>query len=234
MENKREIAIWAPSGATLGVIFHAALTARGWNPRLLPEWPPPELGQALESLPRAPVLAVIENDDATLARQLPNGGALDHVVCVGSISSIATLAELTARGATVFNQAAPILVLLELVQTALLASSRGQNSSPQGPPGGDLRLGELLERRKEAQRLALLTPAEIDTLRGIVGGLTATEIANQSHHSVHTVRSHIKAILSKLEVRTQVSAVAVAHRSASYRWMRTGPARFTNFGDEAG
>ncbi|HEX8080057.1 MAG TPA: LuxR C-terminal-related transcriptional regulator [Jatrophihabitans sp.] len=177
---------------------------------------------------------MIEDDDATLARQLPSGGALDHVVCVGSISSIATLAELTARGATVFNQAAPILVLLELVQTALLALSRSQNSSPQSPPGGDLRLGELLERRKEAQRLALLTPAEIDTLRGIVGGLTATEIANQSHHSVHTVRSHIKAILSKLEVRTQVSAVAVAHRSASYRWMRTGPARFTNFGDEAG
>ncbi len=129
----------------------------------------------------------------------------------------------------VLNQAAPILVLLDLIQEALAVppqANRGEVST------GDHRLVELVERQSEAQRLTRLTPAENEALRGVLAGLSATEIALHSHHSVHTIRSQIKAILNKLEVRTQVSAVAITHRSAPHRWLYAGPATFTNFGDD--
>ena len=66
-------------------------------------------------------MVILENDDGTLVTELLAHPSLADVICVGSIDSIGTLAQLASRGATVFNQAAPILVLLELVQQALLA-----------------------------------------------------------------------------------------------------------------
>ena len=69
--------------------------------------------------------------------------------------------------------------------------------------------------------MARLSPAENQVLRGLVAGLTAAEMAIRSQHSVHTIRSQIKAVLSKLEVGTQVSAVAIAHRSGQFRWLHT-------------
>ena len=248
MNNNSEVAIVAPQGATLGVVLHAALTAQGWTVALLPELPPDRNGSALSIMSRSPLVVIIEDDDGAVATELLTHPSLAGLICVGSIHSIGMLAQLASRGATVLNQAAPILVLLELVQQALLTpAARGPH--PDGPPPcarpgelsrpgepprpGELSvLAELTQRQSEAERLARLSPAENQVLRGLVAGLTAAEMAIRSQHSVHTIRSQIKAVLSKLQVGTHVSAVAIAHRSGQYRWLHTALATFTNFGDD--
>lgn len=177
-------------------------------------------------------MVIVEDDDGRVDLRLPDHFALDDFVCLGSSNSIDTLVRLAARGATVLNQAAPILVLLELMQDALLAPP-GQGGVGAEGSAGAAKLGDLLQRRFEVERLARLTPAENQALRGMVAGLSAAEITSLSHHSVHTIRSQIKAVLGKLEVRTQVSAVAITHRSAQHRWLAAELATFTNFGDDS-
>ena len=71
---------------------------------------------------------------------------------------------------------------------------------------------------------------------GLVGvslafGLSATEIAWLEHVSVTTVRSHIRAVLSKLGVGSQLAAVAMARRAASPDPGSPDPGNFVNFDD---
>lgn len=61
--------------------------------------------------------------------------------------------------------------------------------------------------------LASLSPREQSVLEHMMRGLSAVEIATTQYVSVPTVRSHIRSILTKLEVRSQLAAVAVAHEA---------------------
>ncbi len=58
-----------------------------------------------------------------------------------------------------------------------------------------------------------LTEREVDVLRLIARGLNNTEIAAHLHLSEGTVRNHVSAILTKLEVadRTQAAVIAIQH-----------------------
>jgi len=58
-----------------------------------------------------------------------------------------------------------------------------------------------------------LTGREREVLRQLAHGSRADEIATQSFVSVSTVRSQIRAILSKLGVTSQLAAVAMAHNA---------------------
>lgn len=58
-----------------------------------------------------------------------------------------------------------------------------------------------------------LTQRERDVLLRIVDGQDAARIAGELSLSVFTVRSHIKSLLGKLGVRSQVEAVALASQS---------------------
>jgi len=64
------------------------------------------------------------------------------------------------------------------------------------------------ERELLAARLATLTPREREVLVLLHAGETAAEIAAVLDVSLSTVRSQIKAILRKLEVSSQLAAVA--------------------------
>lgn len=67
-----------------------------------------------------------------------------------------------------------------------------------------------------AERLAVfeqLTPREAEVLRHLAAGLPAAAIASSSHVSEATVRTQIRAVLSKLGVQSQLQAVAVARRA---------------------
>lgn len=71
-------------------------------------------------------------------------------------------------------------------------------------------------RAHEGERLApfaRLTVRESEVLRDLIDGKNAETIANESFVSVATVRSHIKALLSKLGVNSQLAAVAMAQRA---------------------
>jgi two-component system nitrate/nitrite response regulator NarL len=85
-----------------------------------------------------------------------------------------------------------------------------------GAPMRPSRRDELLARGRE--RLALqacmdtLSPREREVLAALMEGTSAETIASSWHVSVATVRSHIRSILHKLNVPSQLAAVAIAHQ----------------------
>ena len=74
----------------------------------------------------------------------------------------------------------------------------------------------LLERTwsedEGAAGLDRLTAREREVLDGLVGGLRPAEIAARDFVSVTTVRNQVQAVLTKLNVHSQLEAVATAHR----------------------
>jgi two-component system nitrate/nitrite response regulator NarL len=71
-------------------------------------------------------------------------------------------------------------------------------------------------RAQEGEKLApfqRLTVRECEVLQDLLEGKNAERIANESFVSVATVRSHIKSLLAKLGVNSQLAAVALARRS---------------------
>ena len=62
---------------------------------------------------------------------------------------------------------------------------------------------------------ARLSPRELDVLRLLTDGLDVRAISNELRISIHTTRHYVKSILRKLDVRTQVQAVAVALRTSA-------------------
>ena len=105
----------------------------------------------------------------------------------------------------------------ELLRTAL-AVARGEDVL-----APDVRLAMLDEaRRIRAQRdqdlapFARLTPREAEVLRALATGQTVGSIAESAFVSEATVRSQVRAILTKLGVSSQLEAVAAAHR---HQWL---------------
>lgn len=84
------------------------------------------------------------------------------------------------------------------------------------PAQRDSLLSELHDQRaKQAERRAVfapLTTRERAVLAGLMDGKTADELAGEHVVSVATVRSQIHSVLSKLGVRSQIGAVALARR----------------------
>jgi two-component system nitrate/nitrite response regulator NarL len=96
------------------------------------------------------------------------------------------------------------------VCAALLGAVGGATTTP--PSERDRLVGlwaELLERRSEiGQRVHSLTPREHEVLTLLHAGDPVTRIAQLLGVSPETVRSQVKAVLRKLQVRTQLGAVA--------------------------
>lgn len=60
--------------------------------------------------------------------------------------------------------------------------------------------------------LARLTTREREVLDELCRGRSAEEVAGDDHVSIATVRAQIRSVLTKLEVRSQLAAVARAHQ----------------------
>ncbi len=78
------------------------------------------------------------------------------------------------------------------------------------PPGAHARPSPRLEHRA-------LTRRESDVLDMLVLGLDAKAISEQLQISLHTCRSYIKTLLSKLHAHSQLEAVAIARRRGLLR-----------------
>lgn len=57
-----------------------------------------------------------------------------------------------------------------------------------------------------------LSPRELELLRALASGRTTGELAGQFVLSIHTVRNHVRNILTKLSARSKLEAVAIAAR----------------------
>ena len=62
-------------------------------------------------------------------------------------------------------------------------------------------------------RLESLTPRERDTVEAIATGLSNSEIAEKFFVSETTVKTHVRSILSKLDVRDRVQVIVFAYES---------------------
>jgi len=72
------------------------------------------------------------------------------------------------------------------------------------------------QRRDRTRRFAAferLTPREQEVLVALLQGRPAEVIAKEAYVSIATVRSQIRAVLQKLNVNSQLAAVALAHAS---------------------
>lgn len=64
-----------------------------------------------------------------------------------------------------------------------------------------------------SKEVALLTPREKDTVLAIACGLSNTEIAQKFFVSEATVKSHVRSVLSKLNLRDRVQVAVFAYES---------------------
>lgn len=104
------------------------------------------------------------------------------------------------------------------VEELLGALTRARGGTPWMDPREHARLADTWQQtrqRAEAAwaRLDLLTAREVEVLEQLRRGRTVREIAALAVVSESTVRGHVKSILHKLEVRSQISAIALANEA---------------------
>ncbi|GIU86614.1 MAG: hypothetical protein KatS3mg009_1129 [Acidimicrobiia bacterium] len=164
----------------------------------------------------APDLALVDLQLGNTATSLPVIPALrargvEVVVMTGSTSETAWAECVEAGASSVVSKTAPLDELLDSVECVL----HGERAMP-AP-----RREELLDllrshRARERERLepfSRLSRREEEVLAHLLEGHSAEFIASSTYVSVATVRSHIRGILSKLGVNSQLAAVAVARRN---------------------
>jgi DNA-binding NarL/FixJ family response regulator len=71
----------------------------------------------------------------------------------------------------------------------------------------------MLERGADEVRLSRLSPREARVLGSLMAGMHVRDIATDRVVSEATIRSQVHAILTKLDVSSQLAAVTLAHRS---------------------
>ncbi len=125
------------------------------------------------------------------------------VLAVGLGASAAAVATCVEQGAVgVFDADELPQGLVRLIRSITAASNGGFSDLPDLP-------GTRLPAPFSA--LVSLTPSERKVLFHMMNGKSATEIAESVVVSLPTVRSHIRSILRKLNVNSQLAAVAIAN-----------------------
>lgn len=118
---------------------------------------------------------------------------------------------LEAGAAGVFDKAQPFDDLLGYVTDAALGRTTMR------PAAREVLLAHLADHRRDTDALRTsfgrLTDREAAVLAAIIEGFNADEIADRLTVAVSTVRSHIRSILDKLGVNSQLAAVALARRA---------------------
>ena len=149
-------------------------------------------------------------DSIALIAPLEELGA--QVMMVTGVTDRVRLAECLEAGATgLINKSTPFDQLVESVREV------AELGSLVPPQQRHELLGEL-RRQRAADRERLepferLTAREQQVLAGLMDGKSAEKIAEDSFVSLATVRSQIRAVLLKLDVNSQLAAVALARKN---------------------
>ncbi|GAB2457010.1 LuxR C-terminal-related transcriptional regulator [Jatrophihabitans fulvus] len=176
--------------------------------------PLPELLPLL--LDRKPDVVLLDLDlgdhgDSTgLVGPLTDAGA--RVVLVSGSGDRLRIAAALEQGARAYRSKLDGLTRLVDTVRAVLLDDRPLDVHLRVELLDELRRGRA-ERTRTLRPFAQLTDREAATLRELCDGRSAREIADLWVVSEPTVRTHIRAVLSKLEVSSQLAAVAMAVRS---------------------
>lgn len=159
-------------------------------------------------------------DGSVLVRPLTAAGA--RVLIVTASSDRARIGSVLELGAVGYvAKAAPFDQLLRTVSVA----ADGEEVMTVEERHGFLTDLRLARQRKAAADAPFerLTPREQEVLRSLATGLSVAQIAARSVVSESTVRSQVRAILTKLGVGSQLEAVTQALRSG---WLTTERDRY--------
>lgn len=201
----------------LGAGLRAALAERGWDAETIDgtdQCHVIERAQRLE--PQCVLLEVHLGDAATdgveLVSALVSTGA--HVVVLTAERRRKVLAEWLEAGAAGWIKKSTDLDEVESTLARIVAGEAILGRTERSELLEHLRVERIHMIRARA-RFDRLTPREALVLAALADGLTAEEIAQQHYVALSTVRSQIRAVLQKLDVRSQLAAVAIAdmHRS---------------------
>lgn len=180
--------------------------------------PPASLDDLAEQLGAAAVDLVLLDLDlgAYSSNSTPMIGSLASLgirvlVVTGSVDRLLIASALEQGAIGVQPKAAGFVELVRNTRAALTATG------PLHPEQRAQLLGELHRARATRERefapFLALTAREAQTLRALTAGHAVTEIAAQWVVSEATVRSHVRGILAKLGVSSQLAAVAAAANS---------------------
>ena len=92
------------------------------------------------------------------------------------------------------------------------------------PPGVDLSAPVDAEVADMVRRLSTLTPQQVRVLMMLSEGLLNKQIAYELGVSEATVKAHVSAILTKLDVDSRTQAVIAASKIAGTAWATAGAA----------
>lgn len=206
--------VWVVSGGrVLASAIAAALRAIGWRRvHLLLGSPGSDVelsGAVGEPLGRETVRMVLVADDGG---RMPGLGAVSiaagqrRVVAVGDWRAYGALvAVVEGHGFAALDAEQPFSGLIRSIDREL--------ALPSAPDSGAVVATALRRRVSESRRFNRLSIREQQVLCDMAEGRTAAEIAASDQVAIPTVRSHVRAILTKLEVSSQLAAVAMAYRS---------------------
>lgn len=140
------------------------------------------------------------------------GNGVRVVVLTGEDDRLLLARSLLAGAEAVLSKAEP----LPDIVTAILQAAEGQPVRPGDRAAMIADMHSALDERERSDSLfAALSPREQQVLAGLMDGHSAASLAERHYVSMATVRAQIRSVLAKLEVGSQLEAVALAHR---HRW----------------
>jgi two-component system, NarL family, nitrate/nitrite response regulator NarL len=155
---------------------------------------------------RGTAIVLVSSADAAWNRT--ELAAMTGALLVGGIAASDTLIEALAAGArTAINSSIPFDMLLSELHAvlSLKATAVSRDTS-------DV-IRRIRIRAEETERIETLTDREFEVLGMLYAGCSAETLAQALHISVTTARAHIRHILHKLDVHSQIEACALLRRS---------------------
>ncbi len=208
--------------AMLADLARGALAADGHDVVYLP---PAEVDELVDEV--GAVGAVLVVVDLSLGADAPRGADVIAALCAHGHRCLALTGETDPIVLARCLEAGALGVVakssgFDSLVVSLVAALDGGDVEPS--PTVRARWAQLLDAHRQAQRrqwvdFDRLTAREGIILGHLIEGRTAEEIARAEVSALATVRSHIKSILAKLGVRSQLAAVA---RARDAGWTPSG------------
>ncbi|WP_224124105.1 helix-turn-helix transcriptional regulator [Nocardioides mangrovi] len=151
-----------------------------------------------------------EDGDAVLSELVDRGHPV--IAVIDGDDPVEQGAAFAAGAHAVVSKSRPLADLLEVVDAAAAEEPEQLSCSERARLVAIYR--DARDRHHAAhRRFASLSRKEQEILRQLMAGRTVREIASRSVVSEHTVRTQVKSLLGKLDVSSQIQAVALARRS---------------------